>query len=331
MSDDMMPQPRYLAAATGAINPGQPSPRPTTTVDSGVVATMSRKRQRTTDGDEGEGHSKLAASGGLACPFYKNNTNKHVNCLGYASFLDFKQLKQHLDRCHSWPDYYCPSCKMTFGDKIRTDKHIVARSCAFREASYPGAVSPEQREKIDKISADRKGRKSADEKWFMVWDILFPGGTRPNSARRLSVEHETALNVQHFAQSPAGYRVIQESGFLDRTDDVLAFLVSMLKAFADNAQAARIVTPENPSLEDGHSSIQYGGGNIWPEFPFEDATSSFHQGGVAATPTIPLVDPCSGFTYGGGYSILEGQPQEDDSHAFSFDDYLQPNLGGEGQ
>ncbi|KAK8063203.1 hypothetical protein PG996_007855 [Apiospora saccharicola] len=224
-------------------------------VDSGVGASSTRGRKRKkADMEESDLKPKLSTGGGLACPFYKDNTYKHVDCLCYSNFKELKYLKLHLDRCHLWPDYYCPSCLEKFEDPGQRDEHIVARECPQRKLPYSG-VSHDQQGKIKQITSVRRSGKTDKDKWYEIWDVLFPGKERPDSPHRYQVEHEIALTIMQ-----GGY--LQTSRFQqilashwpelpgDQEQRMIDFISDMLKDHARYAEAKRAnATAGVPSAE----------------------------------------------------------------------------------
>ncbi|KAK7964449.1 hypothetical protein PG988_011423 [Apiospora saccharicola] len=195
-----MPQHSNIAPAVWALSPvqsfSQPTNRhPTPTLNSSGDASNARGRKRKRgDVEESDVPPKLSGSGGLACPFYKHNPHKYVDCLIYSSFDELKHLKAHLERNHKWDDCYCPICGMMFKDPKQRDHHVRERSCVQRELFHSG-VRPDQQEKIDKIAGDRRIHKTKTDKWYRIWEVVFPTEEAPDSPYLGWVEKEMASNI----------------------------------------------------------------------------------------------------------------------------------------
>lgn len=87
----------------------------------------------------------------LACPYRKLDPHRHRDCLKYTLHR-IKDVKQHIDRRHS---------------------------CEAGHKSCLEGVTDEQRRMLNKTSSRNK---SLELQWFNMWDILFPGQKRPQSA-----------------------------------------------------------------------------------------------------------------------------------------------------
>ncbi|KXH65329.1 hypothetical protein CNYM01_00906 [Colletotrichum nymphaeae SA-01] len=114
----------------------------------------------------------------LACPFYKEDPLKHLQCLR-IELKRIKDVKQHLNRKHRQPSYYCPTCWMIFDKPTDRDIHISQRGCSLQDqVNYEGISEDQSRQLTRKV--DR--RLSEEQQWFSVWDIVFPDVPRPESA-----------------------------------------------------------------------------------------------------------------------------------------------------
>jgi hypothetical protein len=127
-------------------------------------------RARDRQGDDGQTYS-------LACPFYKKDRHKYHFCLGYH-LRRIKDVKQHVYRKHSKPDFYCSRCFHIFDDAASRDAHTRLASCQVRTDPQYDGISGEQK----KVLAQYASRtKRTHEQWFEMWDNIFPGDTRPAS------------------------------------------------------------------------------------------------------------------------------------------------------
>ncbi|KAK2742721.1 hypothetical protein CKAH01_18458 [Colletotrichum kahawae] len=116
----------------------------------------------------------------FACPYYKLDPLKYLNCFKRFTLKRVKDVKQHLNRKHSIIELYCPICWRTFGGPTQRDQHIVSRSCDPRDqpSADLGLMTPEQQNLIT-----RRTDSGLDEskQWFGIWRILFPGAEVPKS------------------------------------------------------------------------------------------------------------------------------------------------------
>jgi hypothetical protein len=116
----------------------------------------------------------------FACPFYKLDIQQHQKCLRYQ-LRRIKDVKQHITRQHSQPEFYCARCYDVFGDATQRDAHARRATCEVH-ASAPDfdGVSAEQRRQLSLQYVNRG--KPAAAQWHSIWDILFPGRPHPGSA-----------------------------------------------------------------------------------------------------------------------------------------------------
>ncbi|KAH8742968.1 hypothetical protein F5883DRAFT_665972, partial [Diaporthe sp. PMI_573] len=117
----------------------------------------------------------------LACPFQKRDPIRHQRCFG-ALLRRIKDVKQHVYRCHSNPEYYCATCYQIFDTPAKRDSHSRQRAC--QTVDHPSfeqfmGINGDQRKKL----SDKSIRTmSEEEQWYQIWDVLFPNGERPRSA-----------------------------------------------------------------------------------------------------------------------------------------------------
>lgn len=125
---------------------------------------------RTQGGDDTQAHI-------LSCPFYKHDPHKYHLCLGHH-FRRIKDVKQHIYRKHSKPDYYCSRCFIVFDDAASRDVHTRLAYCRVQIDPWYDSISAEQK----KILAPYANRsKSIHDQWYEMWDTIFPREPRPKS------------------------------------------------------------------------------------------------------------------------------------------------------
>lgn len=128
----------------------------------------------------------------FSCPFYLYDRSQHFDCLN-RRLKRVSDVRQHLVRAHSLAPQ-CPICGEEFKEdsagsgsaEDRLSEHIQGQNCYPLPAPPPPrhGITQDQLEVVRIIAARRNGRRATDpaaEKWFEIWDILFPGTPRPLS------------------------------------------------------------------------------------------------------------------------------------------------------
>ncbi|KAH8743357.1 hypothetical protein F5883DRAFT_508222 [Diaporthe sp. PMI_573] len=126
----------------------------------------------------GTEHNEQGFSTVFACPFQKSNPQKYHRCLKYT-LNRIKDVKKHIYRQHTKPPYYCAPCYELFTSAGARDKHSRCADCEKRQPFQFEGISDDQRNKLKKNSTRKK---SLHEQWFEMWDVIFPGCPRPQSA-----------------------------------------------------------------------------------------------------------------------------------------------------
>ncbi|KAK3304744.1 uncharacterized protein B0T15DRAFT_495185 [Chaetomium strumarium] len=136
----------------------------------------------------------------LACPFHKHSPirygvsgmsspakkPKYRACAG-PGFKSIQRLKEHLKRVHS--PVQCERCKMTFNvtkDRAQALTDLAEHRkreepCELRDASLKEGIDEAQWAKLEKQNRKRNQEVHRVEKWFEMWDVLFPGSARPDN------------------------------------------------------------------------------------------------------------------------------------------------------
>lgn len=158
------------------------------------VRGMKKKRLKVNDS-----HSILS----WACPYHKSDparysgrqfeSKSHHGCEHY--FLkDISAVKQHLDRIHKKPSYYCPSCYLIFDTSDERDVHAKARICSDREDPFKDRIP----DKAYALIKRKRRNESATKTWYFIYETLFPGAQRPDSPYAedwVSQVHSIALMI----------------------------------------------------------------------------------------------------------------------------------------
>ncbi|KAI1775844.1 hypothetical protein F4818DRAFT_389726 [Hypoxylon cercidicola] len=113
----------------------------------------------------------------LACPFAKMDPVRHVACFS-KKLSRVRDVKQHLHRKHT-PGFYCNRCKAIFPNEASLQEHVGQAPGLFCEPSaLLDGISPAQRQQLSRKSDPKR---SVEEQWYSMWDIIFPGHNRPST------------------------------------------------------------------------------------------------------------------------------------------------------
>jgi hypothetical protein len=164
-----------------------------------------RKRKSQQDEDDGTGEDgsqppplkKLKSSEGeepqksFSCPYLKWNPIKYSSCC-VKILSRISDVKQHLRRKHT-PERYCQVCLATnFENEESLDAHHRTGPCSWRDPATLEGISYGQRQQLSKKS---KHGTSEEEKWFMIWEILFSRDKRPTS---VYIDTDLTLEMRQF-------------------------------------------------------------------------------------------------------------------------------------
>ncbi|CAG9991011.1 unnamed protein product [Clonostachys byssicola] len=131
------------------------------------------------DDSEGPGDDPTASPGGdryWACPFYKWKPYKYYRCHGKYELRRPGDVKLHMLRCHALLQYYCQNCWQEWGDEQSWEAHHrPSRRCSTR--TRPDELDPREAALLKTMP---RGLKELD-KWYWMWDTLFPGHQPPDS------------------------------------------------------------------------------------------------------------------------------------------------------
>lgn len=146
------------------------------------------KRKRDSDPPQpSKSISRKKATRSFACPFYLYDRIRHSDCLNIR-LKRLSDVRQHLlERAH-YQVVHCPVCGVTFRGSIaearrRRDAHIQDATCVPSSSppNYPG-ITEDQERRIREIARNtRTNQFNQVQRWFEIWDFLFPGEERPDS------------------------------------------------------------------------------------------------------------------------------------------------------
>lgn len=195
----------------------------------------------------------------LACPYNKidpsrysevNTEEKNYRGCSSCYLTTISRLKQHLYRVHKRPDHYCACCFKIFESKESLDTHARSRSCEVQDPQFSEKMN------FDQVTLIRRRAVGQDqsETWFAIFEILFPGTPRPQSAYADSVSPEMVQRfVDHFNRQARGRLLelirVELGGRMLMDNDQQRILDSAL----ENA-LAQLVSADDPTRD--HSEPQ---------------------------------------------------------------------------
>lgn len=133
----------------------------------------------------------------LACPFYAQLPQQFRKC-STQTFRDIPALKQHINRVHRKPKYYCGKCFERFSSQEKEKRHARQSRCK-KKARDPLA---------DRIPYDRcapmdrriRGR-AIKEKWDSIYKVFFPNETPPISPfADDAIQQESVTDMANFLE-----------------------------------------------------------------------------------------------------------------------------------
>ncbi|KAK4209755.1 POZ-AT hook-and zinc finger-containing protein 1 [Rhypophila decipiens] len=178
------------------------------------------------DGDLGQSPPDgIDSAPTLACPFHKRDpvkygiqpgnsagTKKHKyrGCIG-PGYKSIQRLKEHLKRVHS--PVQCDRCYEIFPGSLKERAACLAKlaehrkkavSCERGDVSDKEGIDEFQWAILDKQSRKKNQEAHRVEKWYEIWDVLFPeaGVERPeNPWNDLTVPHQSKQSSTYGEES----------------------------------------------------------------------------------------------------------------------------------
>lgn len=203
----------------------------------------------------------------FACPFFKRDTGNYDDCFRYR-LKRIADVKQHLKRHHRQRTH-CNICLEQLPNEDALHDHVRAQSCRKREYIAPDGMTALQEKRI--VSRVGTKNKSASEQWFEVYEILFPGEPRPQSAYlgdRLSEDIEVLRQFMSQRGSVMIIRELQRGNFQwgsgqeperklqNALSNVLDEFLSRQNAARNEVDGGRNSRPETTSQQRKGSSSQ---------------------------------------------------------------------------
>lgn len=153
--------------------------------DPGISSGPQRPRKRRQEDDGQQSKSKIQSRATapqlphFACPFYRRHWAENKACLRYR-LNRIADVRQHLRRAHMWGPY-CPKCWLEFSNEEERIVHVRKGDCEVAPLPILDRMSDDQEREIFRAGSNRQARSSVADKWYEIWDILFPGYPRPTS------------------------------------------------------------------------------------------------------------------------------------------------------
>lgn len=147
-----------------------------------------RKRGRDPTVPPSRSGSRKQAPRIFACPFYLHDRLEHSSCL-YTRLTRVGDVRQHLlERTHKQV-VHCPVCGIPFrgrttaASRQQRDEHVQGATCARSPSlpNYPGITEDQERGIRETAINGRTNHFSEPQRWYMIWDVLFPEEQRPPS------------------------------------------------------------------------------------------------------------------------------------------------------
>ncbi|KPM43050.1 hypothetical protein AK830_g3524 [Neonectria ditissima] len=128
----------------------------------------------------------------LACPFYMSNRHKYHDCLKYE-LRRVKDVRQHIYRKHTRPDFYCARCFQKFSAAEFRDRHTRELRCQRADDPQFDGISNRQLQLLKSYVS--RGR-TVEEQWHDTWGIIFPDQPQPKSCYPANHVEETMSQIR---------------------------------------------------------------------------------------------------------------------------------------
>ncbi|KAL5114753.1 hypothetical protein ACEQ8H_007370 [Pleosporales sp. CAS-2024a] len=112
----------------------------------------------------------------LKCPFYQRHPDKYTKaaCRGLG-FVDMAKLKDHIKQVHTQP-LRCSRCWLEMESDEAYSEHVQQESiCAKAPEPVDDRIRPQSLKNLDFKKAPYSNASNAEEKWKMMFKVLFPG------------------------------------------------------------------------------------------------------------------------------------------------------------
>ncbi|KAK7906585.1 hypothetical protein PG985_016322 [Apiospora marii] len=147
----------------------------------------------------------------FACPYFVRGTlGEQCTDVCQHGFKRPSDVKQHIYRRHRKLPH-CPICGRIFVDQdLEREAHIKSKTCSRVEVDVPG-LSEDKWEELCKARAPPHTVGGGDpERWFMIWDIIFPLVKRPSSPYTSSGKSFRETALAFLTQNQGGWNLIMD-------------------------------------------------------------------------------------------------------------------------
>jgi len=199
----------------------------------------------------------------MACPFWKKDPSAYSRCYR-LELKEVKRVKQHLYRIHV-KLIRCPRCQEVFPDRASCDEHIRNTDCIRQPTVINEGIDQDQQTELSKRGS---AALSQEQRWFVVWRIVFPGVPEPASSYIDDDLSEDMCEFREFYQrtgsiivldymrtssdwSPEDEERFRQSSWRTLLDDALdgihhRWLAQRIRAGRSNSQATIQLAVEPP-------------------------------------------------------------------------------------
>lgn len=126
----------------------------------------------------------------LKCPFYQRHPDKYTKaaCRG-SGFVDMAKLKDHIKRVHTQP-LRCSRCWLEMESDDAYSKHLQQESiCGKATEPLEDRVRPQLLKRLEFKKAPYSNAKDVEEKWKMLYNVLFPSDETVPSPCKCDHQH----------------------------------------------------------------------------------------------------------------------------------------------
>ena len=114
----------------------------------------------------------------LKCPFYQRQPEKYTKaaCRG-EGFADMAKLKDHIKRVHTQP-LRCSRCWLEMKSEEAYSRHLQQEDiCKKKAEPQEDRIRPQLLKRLDFKKAPYANARNVEEKWKMLFSVLFPSDT----------------------------------------------------------------------------------------------------------------------------------------------------------
>lgn len=268
-----------------------------------------RRKRRRKDDDERAPPEQIPKdseqfSRPFACPFYLYNRHRWHNCLRNYTLNRIVDVRLHLSRAHALGPR-CPICFEEFRDDPaeplsaddRFNAHIQLQTCQPLPSPPPSrdGLTRDQFEAVRAVGGRRNGRNAADpaaQKWFEIWDIIFPNVPRPVSPyindhpdiQRIKDMNDDIFAGEHWRNLTRGSSPSLENASRNTIRTITERLLTFYRLYQDPSRQVTSQSEEIPEYS----------GPGWEVGPFSnDESISADQTTLAASDQGWTVGPSS--------------------------------------